>query len=132
MKAKNREIEKYRRRDIERVGYGCEGEGNNGAFVVPAMAAPLGCALFIIASDGMGWDHVSVSVDGPKRCPTWTEMCFIKDLFFGPDETVIQYHPAKEYYVNYHKYTLHIWRPQREAIPLPLDIMVGPKPEAAK
>ena len=68
-------------------------------------------------SDGLGWDHVSVSLE--CRIPRWTEMCFIKDLFFKPDEIVIQYHPAKSNYVNDCKYALHMWRPQNEKIPMP-------------
>jgi hypothetical protein len=91
--------------------------GNNGAFI---LSGPKGVKLFVIASDGGGWEHVSVSPVDLKRCPTWEEMCFVKDAFFEPEETVIQYHPAKSRYVNCHPYTLHIWRPMFEgAIPLP-------------
>ena len=46
--------------------------GNHGAFVIPFES----CNLRIIGSDGMGWEHVSVSL--PHRCPHWREMCFIK------------------------------------------------------
>ena len=66
--------------------------------------------LFVIASDGGGWDHVSVHVSG--RCPTWEEMCVVKELFFKDDEVVMQLHPAKKDYVNCHPFTLHLWRPQ--------------------
>ena len=66
--------------------------------------------LFIIVSDGGGWDHVSVHAEG--RCPTWEEMCRVKELFFKDDETVMQIHPAKADYINHHPYTLHLWRPQ--------------------
>ncbi|MCX7772945.1 MAG: hypothetical protein N2376_07530 [Clostridia bacterium] len=71
----------------------------------------------VIFSFGGGWDHVSVSYS--NRCPTWEEMSYIKDAFFGPDECVVQYHPAKSEYVNLHPYCLHLWRPQNEAIPMP-------------
>lgn len=73
-------------------------------------------------SNGMGWDHVSVSTQ--KRCPTWEEMCLFKYIFWPDSEACIQYHPAKQDYVNNHKYCLHLWRPQTEQIPKPLLAMV--------
>jgi len=75
-----------------------------------------GVQFYIIASDGLGWEHVSVSSE--TRCPRWDEMCYIKNLFWDEDQTVIQYHPAKEDYVNYHKNCLHLWRPKIE-FPIP-------------
>ena len=62
----------------------------------------------IIASWGMGWEHVSASMN--IRCPTWEEMCLIKDIFWKPEECVIQYHPPKDEYVNLHPYCLHLWK----------------------
>ena len=56
------------------------------------------------------WEHVSVSVRGQNRCPTWDEMCFVKRLFWKPSETVIQFHPCESEYVNVHEYVLHLWR----------------------
>jgi len=64
-----------------------------------------------------GWEHVSVSY--PMRCPTWEEMCFIKNIFWDEKETVIQFHPKKTNYVNTHKYCLHLWKPLKEEIQLP-------------
>lgn len=92
----------------------------------------------VIASTGMGWDHVSVSLlnnkrkharllDRVERCPTWEEMCHVKDLFFSPDECVIQFHPAQSEYVNFHAHCLHLWKPQGVELPIPDSIMVGPK-----
>lgn len=75
-------------------------DGNNGAFMIHSMA--------VIASDQMGWEHVSVSL--PHRCPTWDEMCLIKDIFWNAEDFVIQIHPAKSDYVNNHPYCLHLWR----------------------
>ena len=67
MKEGNREIERYR------ITTGIQGSdstyGNNGAFRVPIGGNK---SAFVIASDGMGWDHVSVSLK--KRCPIWSEM----------------------------------------------------------
>lgn len=78
---------------------------------------PLRNALRVIASWGAGWDHVSVSKQ--KRCPTWEEMCFVKDFFFKLDECVVQYHPAETNYINNHPFCLHLWRPQEGVLPMP-------------
>jgi len=60
--------------------------------------------LFICASDGLDWEHVSVSVVNKQRCPTWDEMCFVKSVFWSPEDTVIQYHPAEKDYVIFHDF----------------------------
>lgn len=78
--------------------------------------------LQIIASNGEGWDHVSVSMQ--RRIPTWIEMDYIRSLFFEEDEVVMQLHPAREHHINVMEYCLHLWRPQQEAIPLPPKWMV--------
>lgn len=70
------------------------------------------------------WDHVSVSLSG--RCPNWQEMCFVKDLFWEPHETVMQLHPPSHLHVNYHPHCLHLWAPRNLFIPLPPRWMVGP------
>src|SRR4051812_18832968 len=87
---------------------------NSGAFLVPSPCAATN-RLRVIAADGLGWDHVSVSVDGVSRCPHWEEMCAVKQLFFRDDEVVMQLHPAEADYVNDHPYVLHLWRPQTPA-----------------
>jgi len=97
--------------------------GNNGAFLIPG--PDHGKLLTVIASDGAGWEHVSVSTR--SRIPTWDEMCLVKDLFWGENETVVQYHPAKAHYVNNHPYVLHLWRPLGSEFPLPPDRLVGIK-----
>lgn len=79
----------------------------------------------VIGTWGCWWDHVSVSFS--NRMPTWDEMAEVKRMFFKPGETCIQLHPPEEDYVNLHKFCLHIWRPQREDIPVPPPWMVGPK-----
>lgn len=98
-------------------------DGNNGVFVVPYKPSKL--KLFCIASDGLGWDHVSVSPIGSDRCPTWEEMCYIKDLFWSKDDCVLQYHPTEDDYVNVHPYCLHLWKPQDVPVPRPPKLMVG-------
>lgn len=79
---------------------------------------------YVIASNTHGFDHLSISIPNTERNPKWLEMCAIKDLFFNKDETVIQYHPSEENYVNTHEYCLHLWRPQNEKIPLPPKWMI--------
>jgi hypothetical protein len=93
---------------------------NNGAFLIPI---PAGGMLQVIASDQRGWEHVSVSL--PTRCPTWTEMCAIKDMLWDEDDCVVQYHPSKADYVNKHPFCLHLWRPTDETLPKPPTWMVG-------
>lgn len=98
------------------------GDATCGAFMVPSRL-PSGPSLRVIAASDMGWEHVSVSTE--KRCPTWEEMCRIKDLFWGPEDVVMQLHPARSEYVNRHPYCLHLWRPTGATIPTPPRIMVG-------
>jgi hypothetical protein len=99
------------------------GDSKNGAFLVPS---PIDQKLMrVIASDGGGWDHVSVS--RAHRCPNWPEMTFIKGLFFEPDEVAYQLHVAESEHINNHPYCLHIWRPQEVEIPTPPGFMVGIK-----
>lgn len=71
------------------------------------------------------WWHVSVSL--PNRCPTWDEMSLIKGLFFSDDDTVIQFHPKKEEYINNHPYCLHLWKNNKKEIELPPSYLVGLK-----
>ena len=104
-----KELEKFRMREQEKKYYGMYGDEWNGCFKVFAA----GRSFFVIVSNGGGWDHVSVTPCSEKRktCPTWEEMCKIKDMFFDPEEIVVQYHPPKSRYVNRHPYCLHLWRP---------------------
>lgn len=79
--------------------------------------------LFVIFSWGLGWDHVSISLE--HRCPTWEEMCFIKESFFYDEECVVQYHPKKSEYVKRHPYCLHLWKQQGVEYITPPKILVG-------
>ena len=110
-------LDKYRLTDHERKCYGTVGDSNNGCFKVFVG----GRSFFVIASNGGGWEHVSVSPCNRKRqsCPTWDEMCAIKDLFFDPNECVVQYHPPKSDYVNNHPFCLHLWKPTSADMPRP-------------
>ena len=70
-----------------------------------------------------GWEHLSVST--PTKCPSWDQMCFMKEQFWTDDEACVEYHPKKEDYVNNHNYCLHVWRPYEVELPTPPSIMVG-------
>lgn len=97
--------------------------GNCGAFW--CRLKPGGRFYQVIASDGEGWEHVSMSL--PDRTPTWEEMCLLKGLFWDAEDCVVQFHPPESEYVNNHDYCLHLWRPTDREIPRPPSIMVGVK-----
>lgn len=63
---------------------------------------------FISSGTTEDWEHVSVSTQ--HSCPTWEEMCFVKDLFWSGSETVIQFHPKLSAYNNVHPFCLHLWK----------------------
>lgn len=116
-------------------------DGHNGAFHLESPEP--GWTLAIIASDGDGWEHVSVHAyrtrqidvvgllgraeSTPKmRTPTWKEMCFVKRQFWDAEDEVVQFHPKESEYVNCHPHTLHLWRPIGVTFPMPPAEMVGP------
>ena len=102
-----------------------ESFGNNGVFQLPYRSKTKKCRLHILASDGLGWEHVSVSL--ADRTPIWNQMHVVKDLFWDKEDCVVQYHPAEADYINFHPYCLHLWRPIGVEFPVPPSIMVGPK-----
>jgi hypothetical protein len=103
-------------------------DGNNGAFHL--VSPEPGWRLAVLASDGDGWEHVSVHAykrgGRRQRTPSWREMTFIKDQFWDDEDVVIQFHPRRSEYVNLHPHTLHLWRPTKHMIPTPPAILVGP------
>jgi len=112
--------------------------GNNGYFRLRSSVTDY--RLDVIASDGEGWEHVSVVAHlkgsergnrlGKKitRTPFWNEMCQVKDIFWDAEDTVVQYHPSYKDYINLHPHVLHLWRPTNPTLmPLPPSWMVGPK-----
>src|SRR5262249_28699189 len=117
--------------------------GNNGFFTMASPTSP-GWLLFVLATDGQtedddsppgdwGWEHVSVSCRRPEskpphnsgRVPSWAEMCWIKDLFWDADDTVVQFHPKRSEYVNEHPACLHLWRKVGTEFELPPTCLVG-------
>lgn len=102
--------------------------GNNGCFVIPHSLIK-NYVFQCQVSDGMGWEHVSITVhpinQKATRCPTWAEMCCVKELFWDDEDCVVQYHPPKSEYVSMHHFCLHLWRPTNESLPKPDSLMVG-------
>lgn len=84
-------------------------------------------AIVSEGDDTIPWEHVSVRAKdyNGERCPTWDEMCFIKQLFWDDEEECCQFHPKKSEYVNCHPHVLHIWRATMTALPTPPAIAVG-------
>jgi len=105
-----RELDEYRidgSTDEDREFYGC--------FVIKSKTS--GQHLRIIASTGMDWDHISVSMK--NRCPNWHEMEQVKRLFFKDDEMCWQYHMKPKDHIDIHPFCLHIWRKNDFEMPLP-------------
>ena len=102
-----------------------DSDGCNGAFELFV------CSEFVrvIASDGEGWKHVSVSRKRSDKTPTWEMMCKIKDMFWEPEDWVCQFHPAQSEYINNHPGCLHLWQPVLPNNPMqvPNTILVGIK-----
>jgi hypothetical protein len=101
-------------------------DGNNGYFIIPHGSFYFQC----IASDGEGWEHVSVTMRFKKNVyhtPEWSHMCYIKDIFWDREDTIIQYHPAESQYINNHPYVLHLWKPIGIELPIPNSILGGIK-----
>ena len=99
-----------------------EAFGNNGGFTIPSPVKK-SRTLHVFASDGIGWEHVSVSVRIGKgdevQTPFWDEMQYLKGIFWDAEDVVMQLHPAESDYVNVAENVLHLWRPVGTEIPLP-------------
>ena len=103
----------------------------NGAYKFPR---PTG-ELLVFVSDGSdwseagfappAWEHVSVSL--VNRCPTWSEMDWVKDLFWHETECVIQFHVPKSEHINCHPFCLHCWKPIGIVLPQPPSATVAPR-----
>lgn len=111
-----KKIERYR--VTEGILASSRADGANGAFQLPR---PLGI-LLLIASDCGDWEHVSVST--PERCPVWSEMDYVKRIFWRDDECVMQLHVPRTSHIDIHPYCLHLWRSLVEVIPRPPGLFV--------
>lgn len=98
-----------------------ESDGFNGYFCLRINGVPVKC----IASNGMGWRHVSVSIHGSNLPPSWSIMSQVKDLFWEPEDWVVQFHPAHSEYINNHPGCLHLWQPLNAEFPKPDRILLG-------
>jgi len=107
---------------------GTAADGNNGAFDLESPEP--GWRLALMASDGEGWEHVSIhaynTIRTKQRTPTWKEMSYVKRLCWDADDVVMQLHPRESEYVNCHPHVLHLWRPTEASIPTPPPILIGP------
>ncbi len=106
-------ITKYRDRQEEKR-YNIVNNNDIGFFEIPLKT---GRKALVTAERRDGWEHVAVAT--VDSCPTWGEMCEIKDFFWEDEETVMQYHPKKSKYVNVCPTCLHLWKPLLANIPLP-------------
>lgn len=114
--------EKYRKKHP--CGFPQKVGDNYGWFEIPT--SKIGPTIRIQVSsayDQFGFEHASVSL--AHRCPTWDEMCRVKDLFWSDDDCVVQYHPPKSDYVNNMNFCLHLWRWTKGEFPRPKNIEVG-------
>lgn len=111
------QYERYRQRSGP---WGSNSGSISGAYVIPYVPSnprALGSVLTVIARNGDGWDHVSVSTS--YRCPTYEELKYIKGIFWDPEETVVQFFPRTDKHVNFHPFCLHLWRRHGLDYPLP-------------
>ncbi len=121
-----------------RVKYGqmasSDAEGCNGAFEIPLpkdykknrKGLFVVSKLMVIASDRLGWEHISVrKVTGNRNwIPIWSEMCFAKDVFWDAEDCVVQFHPPKSMYVDNYPFVLHLWRSTEFEFVLPPKAMI--------
>lgn len=96
-----------------------DSDGNNGFFIFLNSGYEIRC----MASDGMGWEHVSVTINR-NRTPTWEIMHLVKTIFWDDEDTVMQIHPPESQYINRHPNCLHLWKPINSELPLPQMIQV--------
>jgi len=128
--------EKFRLMPPHRMGSTVE-NGNNGVFIfkieypksVRKHKGEVARELWCMASDGLGWEHVSIHAFVPSiqktYTPTWDEMCKAKSIFWDAEDVVIQFHPRESEYVNNHPNVLHLWRMVEKEFPTPPPILVG-------
>lgn len=103
--------------------YGTVGDAGNGCFTVTRRSRGAMLRFVVVVSTDDDWEHLSVSLK--QRTPTWEEMAWIAELFFYPEERLVQYRPPAAEYVNMHPHCLHWWRSVRLTMPAPDPIAVG-------
>jgi len=112
-----------------------DADGMNGCFEIPYEKDDRIRFLCIVSNGdgweeshgpGEAWEHISARAQSRnsegrvyERVPNWAEMCWLKELFWNDDECVVQFHPPKKDYVNYHPHVLHLWKPKNIIFPTP-------------
>lgn len=97
-------IEKYRQDMDDPLNASNPGDDHGMFFVPVPKPKKMDTFMAIKVSSGGGWEHVSITMHRKfklgiislDRTPTWQEMCFVKNLLWDENDTVIQYHPAKK------------------------------------
>lgn len=104
-------------------------DGNNGLFLIP-MSIKKGdntkynYYLSVIATAAQGWENVLITImnkDGKltPRSASLEEMDFIKAIFWGNDECVLQYFPATADDMKLPGFCVALWKPNFAAVPKP-------------
>lgn len=96
---------------------GSMGNEQNGFIILPQKG------LKIMFSNGMGWEHASVS--RVSKMPSYDDLTWVKQILWGANATVMQLFVPFDEHVNRHPYCLHLWRPLEDEIPRPPNVMVG-------
>lgn len=113
--------------NVQRITWGpmatTEKDGCNGAWRIKLKGQASTVNATVLTSDGGGWEHLSVTLE--RGLPTWDMLQQLKDLFWEPEDCVIQFHPPKSQHVNNHSRCLHLWRSIDQAMPTPPTWMVG-------
>ncbi len=58
---------------------------------------------------GAIWIHASIS--RPDRLPDYADLCYLKEVVFGPHRVCAQVFEETEHHVNIHPNCLHLWGP---------------------
>ena len=113
--------------------------GRNGAFTL-CFKDNANQALQVVSGFHDGWEHVCVTryekrglLKGIVQVePTNEEMRMVKDLFFKPEETVVEFFPRQESTLHAKEGTRHLWRHTIRDFPIPEIKFVAPKQDADK
>ncbi len=106
-------------------------DGNNGMFLIPCKKKNKDNTmnhyfLCVVVTDGTGWENTMISImnkDGKRslRWPTADEIVQVKNIFWDPQDTVLQFMPSITDPQNVPQvpYTIYLWRPKLAIMPKP-------------
>jgi hypothetical protein len=107
--------------------------GQNGAFIIGFKDDT---ALLVTVATRAGWEHVCVSkrrkrmLQKPEDVePDNGDMATVKDIFFKPEETVVEYFPHRESCLHPAPGTRHLWKHNLRDFPMPEVERKKPKQE---